>query len=388
MFARTLIESLKESFDCDVRLTHGLSKKSRSDGTDVWFDNFLRINRIENNEPVGFPIDVYEYYWAHHTEDQASLTDISLWVSRVTSGAKKFYKANKRIGEKYGDKSVFFEDNKFQYWKYKFFVYLVGAFLPAVSYFFNQALKAISYIPVIGIPFRWWVSAFAESKLKYIANVIGDIAVYNTTDQKCKFYRVRQEILTGAVKAIRNLVERDSHNGRFYDKVLIAGHSLGSQVSYDALNRIIHLANSDELVGYNGKNRSELSDILCGLITFGSPLDKIAFFLRENVEAKEYVRAQLLNNFHAFKQRDWSPNGGSAWPYKIEPIFDRLLEDMKWINYYDKRDYVSGSLDYYQKLENIDLKFKSNWFSITHSRYWKSKEMYNAIINDFLKAKD
>lgn len=383
-FSKALVKSLSETWGCELRLSHGLVKKKRSDENDVWFDNFLQINRVVGGVATGPSIDVYEYYWAHYTEDQASLTDISSWVSQVTDGAKQFYKANKEIGERYGDKSAFFEDKKFQYWKYTFFIYLFGAFLPAVSYFFNQMIKGLAYVPLVGIPFRWAVSWFSESKLKYIANVIGDIAVYNTTDQKSKFYRVRQEILTGAVKAIRYLIEESEGQSIKYKKVLIAGHSLGTQVSYDALNRLIHLANADELNGYKGEAKNNLKNVLSGFITFGSPLDKIAFFLRENIHNSEYIRAQLLNNFHSFKQRDWTPNKGKDWPYRIEPIFDRLLEDIKWINFYDKRDYVSGSLDYYQNLENVDMGFKSHLLSFTHSWYWKSERMFNRILSEYL----
>jgi len=383
-FARTLIRSLEINLNCQVNLSHGLAKKKRSDGVDVWFDNYLRIALIKDGKALRPPIDIYEYYWAHQTEDQATLLDISSWVSRVTKGAKKFYKDNKNIGLKYDDKSVFFQNRKFQYWKYWFFVYLIGGFLPALSYFFNVFLKAISYIPVVGIPFRWFAQSFADSKLKYIANVIGDIAIYNTTDEKCRFYRIRQEILTGAVKAIRYLLEAEDARTE-YDHVLIAGHSLGSQIAYDAINRLIHLADTNELKGYEGDHKEKLRLKLAGLVTFGSPLDKIAFFLRENVANKEYIRAQLLNNFHSFKQRDWSPGGSGEWPHKIEPVFQRLLEDLPWINFYDKRDYVSGSLDYYQHLENVDMKFDSKLFSFTHSWYWKSPTMFAEITNRFLK---
>jgi hypothetical protein len=383
-FSRTLVKTLKDEFKFELKLGHHLAKKKRSDGNDLWFDNYLRISRVINDNEAGPSIDIYEYYWAHYTEDQASLTDISSWVGKVTSGAKKFYKENRDIGQQYDDQSAFFENKKFQYWKYSFFVYLIGAFLPALSFFINQTFKALAYVPIIGIPFRWAVSSFSESKLKYIANVIGDIAIYNTTDEKSRFYKIRQEILTGAVKAIRYLIEKDEKEGNRYKKVLIAGHSLGSQVSYDALNRLIHLANTDELEGFRGSAKEKLKEVLRGFITFGSPLDKIAFFLRENVNNSEYVRAQILNNFHSFKQRDWSPKNKKEWKYKIEPVFERLLEEMTWINFYDKRDSVSGSLDYYQHLENIDINFKTNPFSFTHSWYWKDERMFKLIIHRFL----
>ena len=384
-FGRTLVSSLSEQLKCKLQLSHRLSKKTSSNKLDVWFDNFLRIERIENGQVVGDPIDVYEFYWAHYTEDQATLTDISKWVSEVTSGAKKFYRENAELGKKYKDSSAFFSNKKFRFWKYNLLIHLIGGFIPALTFFIEQGAKVVAYIPIVGIPFRWFVTWLADTKMKQLANVIGDITIYNTVDQKCKFYRIRQEILNGAVKAIRYLIEPDKTNSEKpnYGKVLIAGHSLGSQVSYDAINRLIHLANANELEGFEN-DTDKLSKVMCGLVTFGSPLDKIAFFLRENVPANQYIRLQLLNNFHSFKQRDWVPEAGKAWLYPIKPVFKRLLEEMTWINFFDKRDYVSGSLDYYRNLENVDMQFKSNIFSFTHSNYWTSEKMFNQIISTYL----
>lgn len=383
-FSRTLVKSLEKSLGCQVELSHGLAKKKRSDGQDLWFDNYLRIHFKREGLILEEYLDVYEYYWAHYTEDQAELTDIAAWVSQVTSGAKKFYRENKELGESYGDKSAFFQNRKFQSSKYFFFIYFFGAFLPAISFFFSQFLKFMTYIPILGIPFRSLVSWYSGTKLKYLANVIGDIIIYNSMDEKCRFYRIRQEILSGGVKALRYLLEPDEYNQAKYDRVLVAGHSLGSQVSYDTINRLIHLVNADEMKGFEGDKRTNLSSLLTGFVTFGSPLDKIAFFLRERVSKNEYIRAQLLKNFHAFKQQDWLRNQGKNWPYQINPIFDRLLEDIKWKNYFDERDYVSGSLDYYQNLVNVDLKFNSRNTSFTHSWYWESSAMFDDIVASFL----
>jgi hypothetical protein len=383
-FGSTLADTLKNSFHCKLDLVHGLAQKRRSNDVDVWFDNFLRIRCLENGEQNGPALDIYEYYWAHYTEDQAGLTDIARWVKQVTAGAKKFYQENKAMGEKYEDKSIFFQNGKFAFWRYSLVIRFFCGFIPAFSFFLTYALKALSYIPIVGIPFRTLFSLYADSAWKYIANVVGDIVVYNSTDQKCKFYRVRQQILSGAMNALRSLLEPAANGQRPYGKVLVVGHSLGSQVAYDAFNRLIHEANADTLKSYEGNKRDDLMRVLSGFVTFGSPLDKIAFFLRENVPPGQYIRAQLLNNFHSFKQRDWLPPASTQWPFRIKPVFIRLLDDLKWTNYYDKRDYVSGSLDYYEKLNNKDIQFNSSWFSFTHSWYWTSREMFKEIIENFL----
>src|SRR5262249_15094420 len=61
-------------------------------------------------------------------------------------------------------------------------------------------------------------------------------------------------------------------NGRFlYDKVAVVGHSLGSVVAYDTLNALL---NAEQLSITN----LDIARRTCLFETFGSPLDKIAFF--------------------------------------------------------------------------------------------------------------
>lgn len=387
-FGRTLAETFKkkQTDGASIRITHRLAKKHESSG-EYWFDNFIRLQQVTTAGADGPYLDIYEYYWANKTEDEADLTDIQKWVSGVTAGAKTYYKENEKLGVEYKDKSMFFKDGKFQYSKYWLFVHFTLAFIPAMVLFFGYVLKALAYIPVIGIPFRMLFETYSKSYVKKITNVIGDIVVYNSTDEKCKFYAIRKEILEGAVKALRFLVEEDADGKKPYDKIVLAGHSLGSQIAYDAMNRLVHLAYSGELKGYPAGNAAvleeQLMNVLGGFITFGSPLDKIAFFLRNQVPPEQYIRRQLMRNFHAFKQRNWDVVE-KGYPFMIDAIFPRLLDNVKWRNYFDKRDYVSGSLDYYSPLTNIDMKFPSRALSFTHSRYWQHTAMFEDIIHEFL----
>ncbi|MFI5263211.1 MAG: hypothetical protein ACHQM6_01705, partial [Candidatus Kapaibacterium sp.] len=204
---------------------------------------------------------------------------------------------------------------------------------------------------------------------------------------------------------------RKQGESRPYNKVILVGHSLGTQIAYDAINRINHLVNFDVISGIrkdgvlldsNGmpENRT-ISNILTGFVTFGSPLDKIAFFLREHVERENILMLQIINDYHSFRQRDWyNILDGSALDIKVEKTIVRLFEKIPWRNYYDKRDYVSGSLDFYDGVINIDCKYASNpirkmsngkmksyqsgIFSFTHSWYWDNEAMFKDIIGNFL----
>jgi len=123
-----------------------------------------------------------------------------------------------------------------------------------------------------------------------------------------------------------------------------------------------------------------LTEVFTGFVTFGSPLDKIAFFLREQVPPEQYLRQQLVSHYHSFKQRDWSPQ--TQPPFVMRSPFPRRLDSVKWRNYYDKRDYVSGSLDYYEGLTNVDARLPKKFF--THNDYWNHVPFFVDLIKEFL----
>ncbi len=242
---------------------------------------------------------------------------------------------------------------------------------------------------MVGGVFRSLLTTFFAGNKKRLVNIIGDIVVYTTSDRKSRFYDVRQEILGGAVKAFRFLLQPgDEKAGRHpYDRVVLAGHSLGTQVAYDAVNRLVHEVNEGLVPGFDAHGNSTLTPGLTlaalfkGFVTFGSPLDKIAFFLREQVHDAQYLRKQLVANYHSFKQRNWNPH----WkpPFVVQTPFRRLLDAVEWRNYFDRRDYVSGSLDFYEKLTNVDARLPKKVF--THNDYWTHPPMFWDILSRFVK---
>ncbi len=64
--------------------------------------------------------------------------------------------------------------------------------------------------------------------------------------------------------------------GFLYHHVVVVGHSLGSVVAYDLLNRLIL---DDNIVAYAGVGTSRAAAHRTPLLlTYGSPLQKLAFF--------------------------------------------------------------------------------------------------------------
>jgi hypothetical protein len=419
-FGRGLVKQYRKEFGQELSLMHKTVKKTEN-GV-VRFDNVLRIFRSdgngktkEQNATDGPFIDLYEYYWADLAQDKASWKDLNTWLQGVVKGAESFYDRNAVLGKQYKDQSIFFDSKtgNFKTWKYRIFLTVVSKLFYVADFLCRGLLWLVARIPFLGNTASSLLESYLDTMVHNVVNIISEVAIYNVVDPKSKFFETRTKILDGAVRSLRYLLEKertdweeeeknknlpvgekkDAALGLYYSQVIVAGHSLGTQVAYDAINKVNLLVNKGEIKNYdyNGKCRFDGSDIvdqLNGFITFGSPLDKIVFFLRENVPDEEYVRQQIMDHYNGFKQRDLDGEFNNTHTNKqyvaIETRVVRMLDAVQWRNYFDDKDYVSGGLDYYYKLTNINCQFKAGRFGFTHSYYWDYEKFYRDIISNYL----
>jgi hypothetical protein len=125
------------------------------------------------------------------------------------------------------------------------------------------------------------VSAYVRSLL---IQYVGDVAAYITPYRLDRFADLREQIKQCVLRRMRAVyAARGPHgNNLEYDQVFVVGHSLGAVVVYDALNRLIN----DDLIAFNRLINDDLTgakdplNVLKRtrlLLTFGAPLDKVAF---------------------------------------------------------------------------------------------------------------
>ncbi len=133
-------------------------------------------------------------------------------------------------------------------------------------------------IEVLTGPRAWLVfsALLLRSLLGFIRNflvdAVGDIQIYTTQDDNARFYHFRGEI----VKAVSDVVGRvlrstDGEGKPLYDKVFLAGHSLGSTILMDVIVAL-HEQVEEEGLKANAWRR------LRAFITFGAALEKTRFF--------------------------------------------------------------------------------------------------------------
>ena len=217
---------------------------------------------------------------------------------------------------------------------------------------------------------------------------VGDVAVYVNANQLAKNFAARSQILDECTTALTCLLKEercsDSAEAPAFDQVYVAGHSLGSVIAYDTISVLLDRARTAP----TDPNQVQAADLdrLRGMVTFGSPLNKIFYFFREQIDPRQALRSQTLDLLHGFRVLSSLKQPAGEW--KFEPVTDptwnyadyELDHNFRWINAYSIEDPVSGHLIFY------DLKDDANQTSfnlypplIAHLSYWKDPQFYKFV---------
>jgi len=374
-FAQGLIRIFKTQ-GINVKAKHSLAERKAASGSG-WVESCVRLSSSDTD---GY-IDVHEYYWAYMTEAQITVSEVMQWLKKTLHGAKASFREYKvQFGlSKKGWRNYWWRLNS-MIWRLRVFYWIVRLFMFVIN--------LLSYI----VPWAKWIKVGAEKVGKFatpvIVGYVGDIAIYTTTDQKSKHYRLRQQIIAEASALLESLLLEKNGTVEKYDRVIIAGHSLGSVIAYDTLNRLnvmLSLAKSKRLPTKKVK----------GLITFGSPLDKIVFFFREHVGEDQYIRRQIVDQLHSFRSQWIKLVQAKRYEVELEnPIKDRF-SGLPWVNFFDNHDPISGKLEFYTVNENIPLTLPDTWpdqqgistrarWGVAHVKYWNDPRFFNDIVERFL----
>ena len=184
----------------------------------------------------------------------------------------------------------------------------------------------------------------------------GDVAAYISTHTLDRFQDIRTKIKDSVGKVAKAIYASDEYEG-----VVWVGHSLGSVVVYDALNALIM---DDELAQRPARAvaRTRL------LVTFGSPLDKIAFIF-----ASQWVRATETREALA----------ASFQPLILD--YERF-RGIPWVNIWSPADIISGSLDFYDDPAKMNGRGVRNLVDgrastplLAHVEYWDNRLLFKQI---------
>ncbi len=215
----------------------------------------------------------------------------------------------------------------------------------------------------------WPLLVVASAFIRLVlVQFVGDVAIYVMPYKLDAFNDLRKEIKEAVYKVAHAVYALKDQSGTRleYDHVIVLGHSLGSVIAYDALNRLIHedrvAAPADAL---HVVDRTPL------FLTFGSPLDKTAFIFGAQGHGTTEARESLAASVQPLIQ---------SYIYRPE----------QWINIYSPWDIISGYLDLYdlpgaknpKKVDNRKDP-EATTLLMAHTEYWNDplviQTLYNAL---------
>lgn len=160
---------------------------------------------------------------------------------------------------------------------------------------------------------------------RIVVQYVGDVVAYVQPHTLDRFDELRSKIKDTVYRRARAIYSLRSADGHLeYSDVAVVGHSLGSVVAYDTLNRLI---NEDAVIeDVAASPRLRIVDRTCLFLTLGSPLDKTAYL---------------------FGAQQATP-GRFALAATAQPLIQRFDDrPARWVNVSSIWDPISGTLEYY-----------------------------------------
>ena len=231
-------------------------------------------------------------------------------------------------------------------------------------------------IEFFGSPYWVWPSLLAISKLMrdLLVEYPGDVAIYVAPNKLDRFDETRKKIKQLALDSLMPLysacgtsaIGEADPSVPLYSQIGVVGHSLGSVIAYDTLNKLLTL---DQLLN----DQFGVADRTCIFETFGSPLDKTAFFFSFQGTENFNIREQLAAC--------------------VQPLIQSYARFRKfpWINVYSPSDIICGQLKFYDVTppdSSLPPAAYPVWNVrdpnavvplIAHVEYWKNPTVWNKL---------
>jgi hypothetical protein len=333
-----------------------------------WIESYISLTA----EDASTYLDFHEYYWDCFMVREITYAELLKWLEGVSKGAQNFYAQHPEIVKKHREANVdLFMDIDIQ--RLKDNVPLSMDDVKCVNYS-RAIMHNIRWLNWLYPLIKHWSDIETAMKIlkpfisKRICSFLQDLVIYTTSDARSQNYNIRKEILDGAVNEVKLLLTTKDC------QIVLAGHSLGSVIAYDALNQVnLDMNVKDGLP-------SSLSSRIGGLVTFGSPLDKVYFLFKEPTSEEQYVRRQIVSQLYSYKTM---PSQSEEGVPITNPVDRKLDKSSLWVNYYHYNDLISGYLDAYKPDEQVPCDYVANFFQ-AHDGYWTYDPMYLDIAKRYL----
>ncbi len=225
--------------------------------------------------------------------------------------------------------------------------------------------------PVWVWPFLLILSSMVR---QIMVEYVGDVAAYITPNKLDRFNEIRQKIKKIAFDSAHAVFLAGEGGEFLYQKVAVVGHSLGTVIAYDTLNSLLNMEEVARPAVDLGIARRT-----CLFETFGSPLDKVAFFFSIQGKDAFFIRELLAED--------------------VQPLIRDYARFRRfpWVNIYSLNDIISGKVQMYDFPENQ----APNWLRqliadhhvqhdpdpdaivplVAHVEYWKNRKAWEVLLD-------
>jgi pimeloyl-ACP methyl ester carboxylesterase len=146
----------------------------------------------------------------------------------------------------------------------------------AVEFFL--LLSLVQLAPPVLVAFVWVLAlarVFFGGARKFLAEVFGDVQVYTNRDELSEHFAARESVLSAAEQVFQTVDRRG------YEGVIVVGHSLGSVVALDALERL-------------DARDSDILSRVDAIVTFGTALEKVKYFFSRESDSYSGLAVRRL----------------------------------------------------------------------------------------------
>ena len=246
--------------------------------------------------------------------------------------------------------------------------------------------KALPVNAISDFDKSFWIAllifGIAFAGYRVLSAVAGDIAVYVADDDATATGRLRNHILTSIENQLRGLLEDPT-----YDRVHVIAHSLGTVVTYDAINRLRQ--EIEHQATHDGGADDDLLDPAAydrfgSYLTVACPLDLIAYGFRSDGDETNPIQRQLIERRRALRTRnplfdagrfsldeDFQTASRTGY-YPIEPA------DFAWLNIRAWPDPVSRPLLNFRPDEQTTVRFSPVTFA--HTKVLDDRRTYERML--------
>lgn len=353
-------------------------------------------------------IDIFEYHYQPHLAHSVSGTDVELFLAQMVTRIRRIYESVakrknstwpdilKKLHEKIKKRKCEFNEQGH--------LLKTGAGLRS-DYFIGRSFLRLSAILLLFLKLlvylqRYNPSSFPGKFLAWLARLltsrfvldhVGDFIAYLAYDNRVPVHEVRRRILDGATTLIGDVVDN-------YDMVVVAGHSLGSVVAYDAISRLHRedvnqpdTTNQPSINDSDGATGDQDTSTKCSklaslkrLVIFGSPLDKVALFfwpIEDMVHNKRGLTNTKLIDQAQFSKRyvDFYSKMLAHYQGPLSAFTESQgSKTLNMINFFHQHDPISGPLDLFTCTNRKVDVTETNPIK-AHALYWRYQPLYVSV---------